>query len=267
MPSFLIGKINKTPVVFSAFALQIQSNYNRNEFSALIENLLTFFLPYDLLITDNQELSKKKKGIVYIPNGVDINMFESVRVVKSRLPRIIFVGRFHPQKGIDSLLDSLPLLTKKFPKLKVVLIGYGQEEGKIRTFINKNKLAKYVEIKKPLFGRALVKEYKRSHVLVLPSRYEGFGIVVIEAWAAGLPVVVSNVGTLKYIVKDGINGYLVNHGDHHQLADKITRILKNQFMSKKMGINGYRLVKEKYNWGKVVEKLYIHYLKLLNYKE
>lgn len=261
LSAWLYGLLSKKPVIFSVFALKSQKKGRPLiDIEEILENFLTFSLSYKLLITDNKEILEKhkNKNIIYIPNGVDIESFDKVKINKDTFPRLLFVGRFHKQKGIHILLKVIEPLTKYFPSLKLILVGYGDQEKVIKELINRHKINGYVEIKTPLYGDDLIKEYKKSHVLVLPSLYEGQGIVVFEAWAAKLPVVVSQVGNLKYIVKEGINGYLVKPNKSTDLFSKILKVLKNQKRDS-MGLAGYKLVKKEYTWDKVVNKLIRQY--------
>lgn len=253
IPAFFAGFLSKTPVIFSVFAL-----------NGIVEKVITFYIPYQLLITDNFDLYKNNfsKRMVYVPNGVDIKLFDGVKIKKSKYPRILFVGRFHPQKGVMTLLKAIPNLRKKIPNIKFVLIGYGILKKNIEKFISKNNLFNWVEVKSPVIGENLVKEYKQSYLLVLPSLYEGGGIVVLEAWAAKIPVITTAVGSLKYIVKDGINGYLIKSHSSQKLARAIYKMIMNK-QEKKMGENGYYLVKSEYTWKKSVDKLYEVYRTLL----
>lgn len=266
LPAFLAGITKKTPVVFSVFALSSQSKKNNSLFSLsriLIEDLLTLHIPYTLLLTDNREFLKqhKKKKMVYIPDGVDLELFEGVNVRKSKYPQILFVGRFHKQKGIENLLKAMPIIIKKIPNIRLVMIGYGAEEQKIREYIFNNNLNSYVTIKSPRYGRDLASEYKYSHLLVLPSLYEGQGIVVLEAWAAKIPVIATRVGSLKDLIENDKNGYLVDPNNPYQLARRITELLVSEKRIN-MGRNGFNLVKEYYTWDKSVKKVYQEYKKL-----
>lgn len=251
--AYIAAKVKNTKVVFSIFTA-----------ASLLERFLCFLIPYDLLITDNLKIKKKYKNrnLIYIPNGVDIKLFNSVKITKHVKNRIIFVGRFRKQKGIDTFLKASLFVIKKIPDMKIVLIGYGNELNNIISFIKRHNLSNNYYIKPPIYERDLVKEYKLSCALVLPSNYEGQGIVVFEAWAARIPVVATRVGSLGEIVKNGVNGFLVSKNKPKELAAAIIRIL-NSKVSKGMGRQGYELVKNQYTWDKSVAKLYKCYLHLI----
>lgn len=250
IPAFFAGLLAKTPIVFSLFALRKEGT------GAFVERVITFNIPYNLLVTDNPKNIHKqgKRNIIYIPNGVDIEQFDSVKADKSKKARILFVGRFHQQKGIIHLLKVIESIRNKVPGVTFVLVGWGVLEKFIKVHITKKGLKKIVKIKKPVFGKDLVREYKKSHFLVLPSLYEGGGIVVLEAWAAKIPVVVTNVGNFDQIVKNGSNGYVVESNNPKQLELGVLRMIKNNKKAQ-MGIRGYQMVKRGYTWEKSVAKL------------
>lgn len=253
VPAFIAGKVKNIRVVFSIFTA-----------TSFLEKFLCFSIPYDMKITDNLQIKNKFKSqnLFYIPNGVDIKLFDSVRIRKSNKKRIIFVGRFHKQKGINTLLAASLFIIKDVPDIKIEFIGYGDELVKIKNFVKKNRVEHYFDIKSPIYDRNLIKEYKNSSVLVLPSNYEGQGIVVLEAWAAKIPVVATKVGSLRSIIKNGENGYLVSKNNPKELA-KIVKKTLNRKLGQRMGNRGYELVKNKFTWEKSVAKLYQHYLQLI----
>lgn len=257
LPAWLYGLISRKPIVFSVFALK--NNW--------LENFLSFGLSYNLLVTDNLEIAKqyrrKNINIKYLPDGVDIESFDKVKInKKGRFPRLLFVGRFHAQKGLPNLLKAVKNLILDFPNLKLILIGYGSIEKELKLLAGRLGIKKYIQIKKPKFGVDLIKEYKKSHIFVLPSLYEGQGIVVLEAWAAKIPVVATKVGSLSSLIESGINGYLVLPDSVDDLVNKIEMLLKNKKLTK-MGENGYSLVKQKFYWDVIVQKLYREYIKLI----
>jgi glycosyltransferase involved in cell wall biosynthesis len=138
------------------------------------------------------------------------------------------------------LRQAILKLRKKVPNLKTQLISDGLHTGK-----------------------SLIKAYKRSHVFVLPSLAEGQPITLLEAWAAKLPVIVTKVGDNPLMVKDGVNGYLIDPGNVQQLASAIQKVLRARTKNEKMGESGYQLVKEEYTWENVANKTWKVYQEVL----
>lgn len=263
LPVFLAFLFNRKPLIYSVFALPSLSQKGQISPESLIQDFLTYKIPYSLIITDNYDYFTKnrQKNICYLPNGVDIRLFNQVKAKKSSFPRLLFVGRLHKQKGLAELIKSLPEIIKAIPDLKLIIIGWGQEEQNIRKLITEYRLNSSVEIKKPKFGKELIAEYKKSHYLILPSQYEGQGLVIMEAWAAGIPVISTDVGSNRFLIKNNHNGFLISVNE----KDVLTKIIIQAFRKKnivQMGQNGYMLVKKNYTWNIVVKKLYSIYQRL-----
>jgi glycosyltransferase involved in cell wall biosynthesis len=181
------------------------------------------------------------KGISIIPNGVSVEEFDEIEVEKNLSPTIIWVGRDTPTKGLKILRTSILKIRKKIPDLKTKLITGGAVTGK-----------------------ALIKAYKKAHVFVLPSLAEGQPITLLEAWAAKLPVVVTDVGDNSQMVKNGVNGYIVDPGNVLQLTNALLKTLRARTKNTQMGEAGYSLVKNEYSLNHVAVKTWEVYQSVLN---
>ena len=104
--------------------------------------------------------------------------------------------------------------------------------------------------------------YSRAQMVVMPSHYESFGMVAIEAMACGTPVIASDVGGLTYTIKDGFNGYLVPRNDHNALADKIGLLLKDPDLRNQLGEQA-RLWIKRFSWSNVADELLAVYTRAL----
>ena len=134
--------------------------------------------------------------------------------------RIICVGRLHEQKGFDLFLDAFFQISEQCPDWIVDIFGSGNDEWYLKEIIRKYRLENRIHINAPT--ASIYNEYQKSEFLVLSSRYEGFGLVLIEAMACGIPCVSFRC---KYgpeeIITHGKDGLLVNNGDVHDLANQI----------------------------------------------
>jgi len=176
-----------------------------------------------------------KVGIV--PCGVNMELFKPVNKAEARQKLglteekiILFVGRIDPLKGIDNLIKTLTLL-KNQTSLKLVMVG-GDENSRAE-LEGLKKLADELNISGLIDFRGLVKQeqlpyyYSAADVCVVPSYYESFGLVPLEALACGTPVVATDVGDLKHIIKPGETGFIITHNSPVKLADGITSVLSN----------------------------------------
>ncbi|MEM3513619.1 MAG: glycosyltransferase family 4 protein, partial [Thermoplasmata archaeon] len=178
---------------------------------------------------------------------------------------IIFLGRLHIEKSPVHLLHAL----KKIKRDNVGLVFVGPDDGEL---VNLRQVSANFMLEKRVKFIGKVDEEKKygllanADLLVLPSMYEGFGIVLLESWAMSKPVIASRVGGVPYIVSDGKDGLLYEWGDIDALAKKIEFLLENDEVRKKMGEAGRKKVEEKYTRTKVVDKIERVYRELLETK-
>lgn len=211
-------------------------------------------------------LGADRRKVSIIPNGIQMERFlngRKLRIIRDN-PLILYVGRVSEDKGLGSLIKAVPLVLKDFPRAKFLIVGedYGYL-SRLKALVRKSGVEKSVALLGRLSDEELVRVYKKADAFVLPSELEAFGIVVIEAMASGLPVVVSNVGGMKNIVHDGVNGLLFEVGNSKQLAEKIISLFNDEHLRVKLAENGRKTVLENYSIEKVVDKLEKLYLEVL----
>ena len=209
-------------------------------------------------------LRRYKDKIVVIPNGINIpEVTTKYTREESRinlgLPLedniILFFGSLVQYKGPDILLKSFKIVKKEFPNTKLIFAGRGPmldyltELAKKLDLENNVMFTGFVEDeKKPLY-------YKAADIFCLPSTTmaESFGIVNLEAMAAGIPIVASDLGGIPDIVKHGENGLLAKPRNVQSLADALTYLLKNEDLRKKFGNKGRELA-DNYSWDKIAKE-------------
>ncbi len=144
---------------------------------------------------------------------------------------VLYVGKLQVKKGVFVLLDAIRMVLQKNPKTTLLLIGPDTRvNGKstkedIIKFITMHKIQKYVHIIKEISHKKLLTYYQNSSLIVVPSIWENFPNVILEAMVHGPAIVASNVGGIKEMITDGREGILVAPGDSQKLAEKITKIL------------------------------------------
>jgi len=114
---------------------------------------------------------------------------------------------------------------------------------------------RYTLITGQLLGQDLVDAYHAADLLLLPSVHEPFGIVVLEAWAAGLPVVASRVGGVPYFLDDGVTGRLFESGDSAQASACVADLLQDPDRRRALGAAGRELALGEYSWDRVTQRL------------
>lgn len=245
------------PAILTIHGASIGTNLN-NFFIRWLEKFILTQIHYSAQITVSRDFLKIKninKKVIYIPNGVDTRRFDKIQIKKAKYQTLIFVGRLHPQKNLDTLIQAVAILTKDFPDIQLLIVGDGQQKALLKKLIQTLYLQNHVKLLGQKTGLNLIKLYKSSHIFILPSIYEGQPLTLLEAWSAKLPVIVSNTGDCQYLVKDGKNGYLINNIlDSIQIAKVIKKALIDK-NTNKMGQNGYNLVK-KYSWEKSAQETF-----------
>ena len=223
-----------------------------------------------IALTENMKQTMRSiygRNIAVIPNGIELREYTEIRPVeevKCPSKRILFVGRLHPIKGVQYLLQAMKVVHKKMPDAKLILVGDGEEREHLESLTGSLEIREYVEF----VGRApheMVLDYmNRSEVFVLPSLSEGFPVTILEAMACGLPIVATRVGGVPDIIEDGINGYLVDTKNPEQIAQALQKILENEQLRGNISSNN-REEAEKYSWDRIVinlERIYQNTLQL-----
>ncbi len=181
---------------------------------------------------DKRDWSRYTNKLKVLPNPLT---YYPKQIEEKKLPnRIICVGRLNVQKGFDLLIDAFAMIASQCAQWHIDIYGHGEDENKLHNQIRKHSLDTRVRIHKPIAN--IYKEYMQSDFLVLSSRYEGFGLVLVEAMSCGIPCVAFKC---KYgpdeIIKDGIDGLLVENGAVSDLANKMLWMIKHDSERMEMG--------------------------------
>ncbi|OYT40916.1 MAG: hypothetical protein B6U86_03395 [Candidatus Altiarchaeales archaeon ex4484_43] len=266
-PAKIIQFLTKKPLIFTVHGVALEARGEMDSgitssLKSFMENATLFKLRYDCEISVDSSIRDYKnvnKKIEVIPNGVDVAKFDEVITEKTDKFKILYVGRLHPQKGLKYLIKAAEKVIEKNPGVEFHLIGSGPLEQELRSEVRETGLSRYFRFRGKIFNNQLIKEYKSSRLFVLPSIYEGQPLTLLEAWAAKLPVVATDVGGNKDFIREGVNGYLVEPRNPGKLAEAIIKAIGNKKLDE-IGLNGYALVKESYTWVDVAEKTYKLYL-------
>jgi glycosyltransferase involved in cell wall biosynthesis len=201
-------------------------------------------------------LGVQRDRIRVIPNGVDLGEFAGVGTRKDRDGLVgLFVGRLDPdQKGLDVLVRAMSKLPQNYPlRLRLVGEDWGGAEL-LRHLAQRLGVADRVTMVGKVPRPEVVREFAEADFLVLPSRFEPFGIVLLEAMAAGLPVVASRVGGIPEIVSEGETGLLVEPDNPDALAEALRLLCQNESLRFSMGRSARERVK-RYAWDSVVPRI------------
>jgi len=162
---------------------------------------------------------------------------------------ILYIGRLSESKGIWDFLESIQLIVAQGKKVKLVLAGLAEnedEEVKIKAYCAKPPFKNHVVFLGIIDGERKSKVLLNSDIFVLPTRNDNTPNALLEAFAAGLPVVSTKVGQIPYMLEDEINGYIVDPGDSKQLAEKLLLLIESPLLRDRIGRSNYKKVLETY---------------------
>ncbi|HCM37609.1 MAG: Glycosyl transferase group 1 [Candidatus Gottesmanbacteria bacterium GW2011_GWB1_43_11] len=270
LPGKLLSYLLKIPVVYTVHGAN-NLDLGRTNPVTLLENILLTKIKYDQEISVSHHFLKYNnvnQKICVIPNGVDVSMFDRYvsKIRRDHFFTLLWVGRFETVKNVTALVLAFRNLVNDYPYLRLVLIGDGREKEDIRKLCQKLKLNDLVKFKDQLKYTELIKAYKEANLFVLPSLSEGQPISLLEAWAAKLPVVATDVGDDKLLVKKDVNGWLVKPGDIQSLEKVLHQVIKRTDLGK-IGQSGYDLVRAHCSWEKSSLDLYRIYQQLVDANE
>jgi D-inositol-3-phosphate glycosyltransferase len=209
------------------------------------------------------------RKVCVIPPGVEVGHFYPIPVDEARqyiglapeARMILFVGRIEPLKGLDTLLKAVACLRVKdlAEPVHLAVIGgdpeaapeeMSAEMARIQKMCDDLTVGKMVAFLGKRSQDTLPYYYSAAEVVVMPSHYESFGMVALEAMACGTPVLASQVGGLAFLVQDGVTGYHVPDGDDEALCERLSALLGNAALRRTLGRNAVEYA-QKYAWDKI----------------
>jgi phosphatidyl-myo-inositol dimannoside synthase len=184
--------------------------------------------------------------ISVIPEPIDLAAWRArLRAARRRgddRPTVLAVARMYPRKHLHELLEATVLLRGRIPGLAVRIVGKGPEYPRLEALVRTRGLGGTVELLGDVSASRLAVEYVSAHCFCLPSVQEGFGIVFVEAMAAGLPVVGCRAAAVPEVVEHGRTGLLVAPDRADELAEAIAQLLLDGEMRKEMAVAGMERV-------------------------
>ncbi len=197
-----------------------------------------------------------------IPNGVDLDEFEHALPVtryRDGIPNILFVGRLENRKGVMYALKAYRQLRKRGVNCRLLLAGAGPQEREVRRYIATRRL-QGVELLGRISEEDKVRYFATADVYVSPATgQESMGVVLLEALAAGLPIVCSDIHGYKGVVRRGEQALLVPPRDVHALTDALARLLLDPDLRARMGASARERAIH-FSWENIAAKVEDYYL-------
>jgi phosphatidylinositol alpha-1,6-mannosyltransferase len=226
----------------------VNSNFTKREVieTGISENKITIVNPCPNIkykINDiEKEIIKKELGLVH-------------------KKILLSVGRLIERKGFDKVIEALPEILPQIPSLVYIIVGKGPDRERLENLAEKLKVAGNVVIVEDVPDTNLPCYYDLADVFIMPSRVinkedvEGFGIVYLEANLFGKPVIAGKTGGVEDAVVDNQTGILVNPEDINSIAIAIIKLLTDQNLANKLGVQGKERVLKEFQWPKQIAKL------------
>ena len=201
-------------------------------------------------------------------NAVDVDEFAVARppkasemplVLSPEIKVVVFIGRLVKSKGLDSLISAFQQVCLSVPSA-LIIVGDGPEAEQLREQVKQRQLEDQVFF---VGRRRYVRDYlQAADLFVLPSLYEGFPISLLEAMASSKAVVASKVGAISSVIKDGVNGILVEPGDVEQLSKAMRLLLTEPELRARIGRSALETVESRYSWAHLSDRIYLAYAEL-----
>jgi len=206
---------------------------------------------------------RRRTHVLYM--GVDLSRFKSKRLSvelesADRIKSLLFVGRLTERKGIAHLIHAMKTIAAEVD-CKLHVVGDGPLKEKLESYCAHNQLSKRVVFLGNLSSTELLDQYSSSDLFVFPSvttrtgETEGLGVAALEAMASGKAVVAGDAGGIPELVKNGVNGLVVNASDEKELSRAVIRLLRDDELRQRMGAQSSRIAAN-YSWSIVARRIH-----------
>lgn len=190
------------------------------------------------------------------PIYVISNVLENKNMLTTQEPidfQFIYIGRLVFYKNLEVVFRAINIVKKSYPKIMLIIVGGGPHKKNLENLVKDLGLQNNIKFSGFVSLEEKVKLLGKSQALVFPSLCEGFGLVILEAFAQKKPVIVANVRPLSDIVSDKINGFVISPHNEKEWAEALIKIIKNPENSNRMGQSGRELLEDKYNIQKMLK--------------
>jgi glycosyltransferase involved in cell wall biosynthesis len=282
--SLIVGKSINKPVICTPFFHFSNPRY-------LDSTLLEILKKFDILIActnlEKEMLIKKlniqEQKIEVISMGVDYEKYE--RIPKTKLDNswfkqkffknkekkyklVLYCGYKNYEKGALTILKSIPYILEKIKHVYFTFIGpstkaFNYELSKIQKYKHSRIINFSPDNLTGYYDKKKIAAFKEADLFLMPSRSDAFGIVYLEAWAAGIPVIGARIGATPEVIRENIDGLLVEFDDPEDTAQKVIKLLKNKKLRKNLGYAGQLKVAHNHTWEIVAEKTHQTYQSLI----
>lgn len=214
------------------------------------------------------QLKIKNDNVKVIPMGVDLSKFnpknysdQIKRKYKIKGPFLLFVGRLTEKKGVQYLIKAMPLIIKKYPRTKLLIVGGGEMQDKLIKLTKKLEMEKYIIFTGPKPNDHLPKYYATADIFIGPSiraknnDTEGFGLVFVESIGSGCLTVASELPSIKDIIKKNKTGFFVKEKDSLSISNTVIKLIEKKNNLKKFRYDARNYMVNNFDW-EIISKKY-----------
>ncbi|WP_157966032.1 glycosyltransferase family 4 protein [Cognataquiflexum aquatile] len=262
-----IGVLKNIPLIVSFHGFDLSPNeekLNRNRYKNLFQfaSQLTVNSPYGKKLLNDIGFQDNNK-IFHLPVGLDLDKFSKKPNIPKKSINILFCGRLIPLKGANLAIEIMHVLVKEHQfNGTLTIIGDGPQYPDLIELTKKYNLGDRVRFTKGLLQEKIIQEFNQADIFLFPGindpdtgRCETQGLVVQEAQAINLPVVVSDVGGIKYGMVQGETGFVVPKGDVKEFVKALKKLIEDDQLREVMGKAGREFVESNYSHLKLGESL------------
>lgn len=258
----IIGKITRIPIIVCSLRCAHQDKKLLIWIDRITSSLVNHYIALSEAVAQwaTKILKVNPKHISVITNGIDIDEIEITHTTINSINKeyigtiISYIGRLDPQKGITYLLEGILLLRKSYRKpFTVLLIGDGPLKKEVQQIVSTNNLDKIVKILG--FQKNIPLYLAKTDIVISPTLFEGMSNSLLEAMAAGKPIITTDIPENRPLIQTGINGILVAPRDAKALADAMKKILDDPAEAARLGQAARSTIIEDFNIATSIEKL------------
>ena len=269
-----LGLNNKVIYNPHGWAFNMQQSAKKKEMYKWVEKISAHFCDKIVCISDAEKESALREKICkpnklqVIYNGIDLEEIEKATPISKAqlgIPKGAFVigmvGRLSKQKAPDTFVKAAKLIKEKIPDAFFLMVGDGELRDQVEDLINQYDLGSSFLITGWVDNPTAY--MKIMDVGMLLSRWEGFGLVLPEYMACGVPIVATNVDAIPNVAKNGVNGMLVDKDDYHKAADAVDRLFKQPDLTSSLVKTADNIVKTKFDGKRVAQNTELLYKELI----
>jgi len=260
LPFALTSKLARKPYVFHVHGSEFMTFYHE-ECGAFRKRIVRWAFDHATALialspewAENLKQITRNTNIEVILNRVPVPHQKMSRQDASEAPHILFLGRLGKRKGIYDVLEALVTMRERGTRFRLIAAGDGELE-EVETRVRDLGLQDHVSLPGWIDDETRSELLSRAEIFVLPSYAEGLPMSLLEAMAAGLPVIASSVGGIPNAVTNGKEGILIAAGDVPALSDALDTLLSDVTMRREMGNNAYKRAQDQFDVRHSVDQL------------